>query len=574
MKRPLVLTFFSFLCFCLLGFFVKGHETVLQRELADLSNWGLVIEEMSDTWLEVRDSLTGEEHRFPLQPILEPRELRYKGLPTLTIDLTTIDTSLFSWKYHYHSTIPVSGNRGFPLQSGDLDHNLQTEVYGLYADSSGYGTKICEINENNEWETTYTYTVRIGVVDNIADVDLNGLKEVYGSNGDTVYVFEQGSINGLPTVNKFRFRKYYFSAFGIPIKLADMNGDGRLELAYRGSEPDTFYTNIAKTYVAKYDTTINNFMPVWGEQLPPGCMDIYCTLNLSTGEFDDDGEKDIVTSAFDGNIYVIEYADNDSFSVVWSDSIAVAGRVASGDVDGNGSEEFFVGGNQVEMDGYVHMRILAYGSIGDNQYEPFFAFDIYPVGYFFVDLYQTVDIDNDGQKELLISFGGGNIIVKGTGEHQYELFYYAPVASSDGFSAGDVNGDNIPELFVGQYLGGEPIVRQTRVFSLDATLVGVDRPTLEVGSSGITLSQNYPNPFNPSTTFTFQVERPTWVKVDIFDLNGRIIATPFNENKPAGRYEVSWSGTDQTGRRVSTGVYFVRIQSPEISLIKKLLFIR
>jgi len=228
---------------------------------------------------------------------------------------------------------------------------------------------------------------------------------------------------------------------------------------------------------------------------PPGCIDVYCAGNLSTGYFDTDNRKEIVTSAFGGNALVIENLGIDSFAVVWSDSLTVAGRVASGNVDGNGTEEFFVGGNQVEGDGYVHMRILAYESVADNQYEPFFAFDIYPVGYFFVDFYQTVDIDNDGQKELLLSFGGANIIIKGEGPHAYSLFYYSRVTSSDGFSAGDVNGDSIPELFVGQFLSGEPIIRQTQVYCLDSSLVSVSGNATRAPDV-FHLRQNYPNPFN------------------------------------------------------------------------------
>jgi hypothetical protein len=277
---------------------------------------------------------------------------------------------------------------------------------------------------------------------------------------------------------------------------------------------------------------------------------------------------EIITSTFGGNAYVIEHAIDDSFTVVWSDSLSVAGRVAAGDVDNNGITEFFVGGNQQESDGYVHMRIFAYERVGDNSYEPTFAFDIHPVGYFFVDLYHAQDLDNDGQKELLISFGGGNLIIKGAGEHQYELFYYAPVSSSDGFSAGDVNGDGIAELFVGQFLNGEPIVRQTQVYMLDSTLVSASIE--ETGKPmSFHVQQNYPNPFNPSTTISFSLPRSSDVSLRVFNLLGEEVASLIAGHRDAGTHSAQWDATRQP-----SGVYFYRLQAGEFVETRKLVLVR
>ena len=69
-----------------------------------------------------------------------------------------------------------------------------------------------------------------------------------------------------------------------------------------------------------------------------------------------------------------------------------------------------------------------------------------------------------------------------------------------------------------------------------------------------------PNPFNPSTIVSFAVEAPenvlVPVRVEIFDLRGRMIATLLDEDLPSGDHGVLWS---TGGRSEGAGVYFARV---------------
>jgi hypothetical protein len=71
----------------------------------------------------------------------------------------------------------------------------------------------------------------------------------------------------------------------------------------------------------------------------------------------------------------------------------------------------------------------------------------------------------------------------------------------------------------------------------------------------------YPNPFNPSTTVEFSVPKQGRAAVRVFDLQGRRIATLVDESMAAGLYRVRWDGRDQSGRDVSSGLYFAMIES-------------
>ena len=73
------------------------------------------------------------------------------------------------------------------------------------------------------------------------------------------------------------------------------------------------------------------------------------------------------------------------------------------------------------------------------------------------------------------------------------------------------------------------------------------------------LHQNYPNPFNPTTQIRFEMPEQAYVQLTIFDINGRQVANLISENRSAGSHAVNWNGRDTTGRPVSSGVYFYRL---------------
>jgi hypothetical protein len=74
------------------------------------------------------------------------------------------------------------------------------------------------------------------------------------------------------------------------------------------------------------------------------------------------------------------------------------------------------------------------------------------------------------------------------------------------------------------------------------------------------LGQNYPNPFNPSTRIRFALPEPNKVILKIFDIAGRRVRDLVaGEMYPAGHHEVIWTGRDEQGRTVASGVYFYHI---------------
>ncbi|MCI0448505.1 MAG: SBBP repeat-containing protein [Chlorobi bacterium] len=113
-----------------------------------------------------------------------------------------------------------------------------------------------------------------------------------------------------------------------------------------------------------------------------------------------------------------------------------------------------------------------------------------------------------------------------------------------------------------------PIIYAAGSFANDYGIVGIteERPG-DVITSGI--SKSYPNPFNPETRISFNVERESNVKIEVFDILGRTVATLVDKKLNSGYHSVSWNASG-----LNSGVYFYRIVTDYASETKKLVLVK
>jgi hypothetical protein len=92
------------------------------------------------------------------------------------------------------------------------------------------------------------------------------------------------------------------------------------------------------------------------------------------------------------------------------------------------------------------------------------------------------------------------------------------------------------------------------------------------------LSQNYPNPFNSSTIIKYTIPKndkretkdgKTFIRLNVFDVLGREVATLVNEKQKPGNYEVEFDGS-----KLTSGVYFYRLQTRNYTSTKKMILLR
>jgi rhamnogalacturonan endolyase len=81
--------------------------------------------------------------------------------------------------------------------------------------------------------------------------------------------------------------------------------------------------------------------------------------------------------------------------------------------------------------------------------------------------------------------------------------------------------------------------------------------------------QNYPNPFNPTTNINFSLPVSGDVKLEVYDINGRLISTIVNERLTAGSYTHTFDAS-----YLASGVYIYRLRTSEFTIVKKMLLIK
>jgi cyclomaltodextrinase / maltogenic alpha-amylase / neopullulanase len=175
----------------------------------------------------------------------------------------------------------------------------------------------------------------------------------------------------------------------------------------------------------------------------------------------------------------------------------------------------------------------------------------------------------------VLKFGGG---ISGGTDYYLNNLYDGTYQTVAGSSLGSVN-VTLPAFGTAVYTVS--LTRDSLVITNPVT--SVDLPPVELPLSA-SLDQNYPNPFNPTTTIVYQVgigagpndgssvgrvEGRTTVRLVVYDLLGREVATLVNESQSPGKHAVTWNASG-----VATGAYFYRLTAGSFVATKKLLLLR
>ena len=83
------------------------------------------------------------------------------------------------------------------------------------------------------------------------------------------------------------------------------------------------------------------------------------------------------------------------------------------------------------------------------------------------------------------------------------------------------------------------------------------------------LEQNYPNPFNPSTKITFNLNKPGFTTLTVYNLLGEKIATLVNQEIMAGRHTVDFNAT-----HLASGIYLYKLNSGDFSAVRKMMVLK
>ncbi|MDI6839984.1 MAG: FlgD immunoglobulin-like domain containing protein [bacterium] len=131
------------------------------------------------------------------------------------------------------------------------------------------------------------------------------------------------------------------------------------------------------------------------------------------------------------------------------------------------------------------------------------------------------------------------------------------------------------EFFITWYRFTPAPYSTERVWGLIYTIPGIEETTtLPICSPYLYIR---PNPFGQSTVISYQLPetrgQKSEVRLSIYDLAGRLVKS-FARLKPYHTVTISWDGTDDSGNRLPSGIYFCKLQVGDENLTKQVLLLR
>jgi len=84
----------------------------------------------------------------------------------------------------------------------------------------------------------------------------------------------------------------------------------------------------------------------------------------------------------------------------------------------------------------------------------------------------------------------------------------------------------------------------------------------------------FPNPFNPQTTIRYHLPTESNVKIEIYNIEGRMVRSLIAADHVAGDHERIWNGVDDMGDIVESGLYLVMIQSGKYQKTIRILYLK
>ena len=481
------------------------------------------------------------------------------------IDLTTIDTSLYSYKYKFWQEVPI-GSLDYEPIIGDINNNGLPEIYGSQYNADTGRIAVMEMNSEGKFSLKYTYDSE-QVAKSIYDINKDGGKELLlGINhpsdaqylpGNSYSFYIKQSETSLAAQLSFVFHKFggqmENSYFG------DWDGDDYTDWIF----VDLFALPSNTINIYEFNPLNNYFDSVYSYDLG---NDAYG--GFAIGDFDQDGKTEFLGGGVHGDVVAIENNGNNVYKATWKDKVETYNAyfaTQTNDLDENGKKEIWIMGDAF-YNGIPKTRITIFESDRNDSYVAVGKIDLIGVFSFDAGNMQTLDVDKDGKDEVMICIDGNVIIFKfaGSKDHQkYKIFYIKqtrlPGIVYYGATMYDLNNDGKEEIIVSmENIGDTNYKLFSDIYKPDSTIDAIkEKPNTP---ENYLLYQNYPNPFNPTTTIKFSIPKRSFVSIKVYNILGKEINTLAEKEFSPGTYSVSWDvgGVESS---LPSGVYLIKLSA-------------
>lgn len=574
MKKILVI---SLLIIALNGFtFSQGNYKIKAEKLQQLkSRTDIKVTEIEKDILKLEypggkvlyknigDYIAGKESRINYSPTYD----------STIIDLTTIDTTLYYYKYKLWQEVLIANIDPKGVVAGDINNNSRAELYEFVKDyTTDYSDIVVkELNENGTFDSLYIYentrsAVAIYDANKDGNLDLHLRREEY----DT--------LNNWPVDKQLYFNKEIDTSLAFDLSfIFQVPGESEPQLFHiyydlDGDElTDVLYINNVKRQmrIYKYNPAINNFDSVYSFDYSN--IDAWFE-GFPVGDFDQDGKPEFFIGGASGQVYGFE-SNSVAYLNTWTGQVETHNAflfAETNDIDGNGKKEFWIGGDSF-FSGVPITRLTCFEAVGNNSYQAVSRIDIIGFFSFYAFNMLALDLTNDGIDELILCLDQTFIILKfngSVGQHSYELYYIKQNEralngeNSVYWNASmyDIDSDGQKEVLITADLGAQNnsvkfftiILKRDKPDNIDDNVENV---------LSFELFQNYPNPFNSTTQVKFELQSGSNTTLKIFNILGKEITTLLDEYLSTGKYSVNWEARDESNNSLPSGIYFIKLSS-------------
>ncbi len=312
----------------------------------------------------------------------------------------------------------------------DMNRNGKLELIAVEMDTGL--AQIFEMQDNGTFESIFSFSESLWPRA-IADTDGDGLLEVLCSALDVIFLLEQPAQGEFPTERIWEAQGNWSST------IIDADADGRTEIFARDDA-----TNAIFAYESDGDNNHRNVAVLENPTLGNNGL----SANFATGDFDGDGQIEILAGDKDSEIFLYEAIGDNQYRQTWIHTLpeGVPQLFAAGDLDGDGKAEFAicaetgtsVGTTPLDIR-YYHWLLTVFTSDGNDAYRVVWTQrirDIRDGG----NGMTIADANNDGRNELCIAVSPNFYLVQ-YDEGRYRPIWHHPATSTSNPIVADVDGD-------------------------------------------------------------------------------------------------------------------------------------
>ncbi|SVA01624.1 uncharacterized protein METZ01_LOCUS54478 [marine metagenome] len=543
----------------------------------------------------------------------------------LTLLLATDIDSSYSVKWQ---TIPW-GSGGLepagPPWSMVGPYDFDNDGYGDFIVASAYTGVFCNdvihyeavADDSIDIKWVYTFStlscqydnyssVAVGDIDNDQNPEILALMDtrpgVSGQDGLQIFEWDPTSLSfpDTPTATWSMLLDSVWEASQILVE--DIDNDGNQEIIVSVMDGPWGSTGSSRIMIIELENG-DLSDPVWNIEYEDPVTTNWSGYNISVGDLDQDGLKEIYTVAYEYYHIIIyenlgtpdEYDYQTDFYVTNEVSERANQSIVIADLDSNGTNEMFAvtsGTNSLTgtllTPGYFYAVICSTG-VDSLTFANFHYLAEYPGG---LRQLSIGDADQDGKPNLYIAghyneavfdweYNGGNL--DDVGSYSQTMIFMDD--TTDNFTPNNDQGKvRVAKLFSGDIDndGNGDVIFSSASFATDkpqlfmveheeeVIVVNIDHNDSDIIPNKVSLEQNFPNPFNPATAFQYNLAESGIIELTITDIIGRKVTTLISGYQRSGNHNVLWTGKDSNGNQVPSGIYFYNLKSGSNIITKKM----